>query len=142
VSIEKGPSVLSLEAKELENGIEELDPWVLYLYSIKSPATKEKYLLRLGKFLDHVGFHGALEDMARAFAKKGKVDSNWAFGSIIRFIQFQKDRFNNKEITAGTIRNYVKSIKLFCAMSDITLNTDDRAPTVATCGICYAFVSY
>jgi NAD(P)-dependent dehydrogenase (short-subunit alcohol dehydrogenase family) len=28
------------------------DPWALYLYALKSPATKEKYLLRLGKFLD------------------------------------------------------------------------------------------
>jgi integrase len=145
VLIEKeGPSVLSLETKEAENGNEELDPWMLYIYSIKSPATKEKYLLRLGKFLYYIGFQGALEDKARAFASKGKVDGNWAFSSIIRFIQFQKDRFNNKEITAGTIRNYVKSIKLFCAMADITLNwdkitrglpkgrryTDDRAPTL------------
>jgi integrase len=144
VLIEKGPSVLSLETKEAENGNEELDPWMLYIYSIKSPATKEKYLLRLGKFLDYIGFQGTLEDKARAFASKGKVDGNWAFGSIIRFIQFQKDRFNSKEITAGTIRNYVKSIKLFCAMADITLNwdkitrglpkgrryTDDRAPTL------------
>ena len=118
MSIEKGPSVLSLEEQELENRNEELDPWVLYLYSIKSPATKEKYLLRLGKFLDYIGFQGALEDKARAFAIKGKVDGNWAFSSIIRYIQFQKDRFNNKEITAGTIRNYVKSIKLFCSMGD------------------------
>ena len=131
MSIEKGP----------DDG---LDPWMLYIYSIKSPATKEKYPLRLGKFLDHIGFHGALEDRARAFASKGKVDGNWAFGSIIRFIQFQKNRFNSKEITAGTIRNYVKSIKLFCSMSDIALNwdkitrglprgrryTDDRAPTL------------
>jgi hypothetical protein len=46
VSIEKGPSILSVEAKELENGVEEVDPWMLYIYSIKSPATKEKYLLR------------------------------------------------------------------------------------------------
>ena len=65
MSIEKGPELLSLEAKELENGNDELDPWVLYLYSIKSPATKEKYLLRLGKFLGYIGFHGALEDIAR-----------------------------------------------------------------------------
>lgn len=115
--IEKVPPVLSLETKQVENGNEELDPWVLYIYSIKSPATKEKYLLRLGKFLDYIGFQGTLEDKARAFANKGKVDGNWVFGSIIRFIQFQKDRFNNKEITAGTIRNYVKSIKLFCAVS-------------------------
>jgi len=123
---------------------EELDPWTLYLYSIKSPATKEKYLLRLGKFLDYLNLQGALEDKARAFARKGKVDSIWAFNGLLKFIQFQKERFNRKEITAGTIRNYVKSIKLFCSMSDITINwdkitrglpkgrryTDDRAPTL------------
>jgi hypothetical protein len=89
VLIEKAPSVLSLETKETENGNEQLDPWMLYIYSIKSPATKEKYLLRLRKFLDYIGFQGALEDKARAFASKGKVDGNWAFRSIIRFIQFQ-----------------------------------------------------
>jgi len=30
------------------------DPWTLYLYAMKSPATKEKYLLRLRKFLNFV----------------------------------------------------------------------------------------
>ena len=133
-----------LKQVEKEESEEELDPWTLYLYSIKSPATKEKYLLRLGKFLDYLNFQGALEDKARAFARKGKVDSIWAFNSILKFIQFQKERFNRKEITAGTIRNYVKSIKLFCGMSDIAINwdkitrglpkgrryTDDRAPTL------------
>ena len=133
-----------LKQVEKEESEEELNPWTLYLYSIKSPATKEKYLLRLGKFLDYLNFQGALEDKARAFARKGKVDSIWAFNSILKFIQFQKERFNRKEITAGTIRNYVKSIKLFCAMSDIAINwdkitrglpkgrryTDDRAPTL------------
>jgi hypothetical protein len=97
VLIEKeGPSSLSLEVKVEENGNAELDPWMLYLYSIKSPATKEKYLLRLGKFLDYLGFQGALENKARAFAKKGKVNGNWAFGSIIRFIQIQKDRLTTR----------------------------------------------
>lgn len=132
------------EVSKEEEKEEELDPWALYLYSIKSPATKEKYLLRLGKFLDYLNFKGALEDKARAFARKGKVDSIWAFNGILKFIQFQKERFNSKEITAGTIRNYVKSIKLFCAMADIAINwdkitrglpkgrryTDDRAPTL------------
>src|SRR5215469_1103390 len=30
------------------------DPWALYLYTIKSPPTKEKYSLRLRKFLDFI----------------------------------------------------------------------------------------
>lgn len=32
--------------------LDSTDPWTLYLYAMNSPATKEKYLLRLGKFLD------------------------------------------------------------------------------------------
>jgi hypothetical protein len=45
------------------------------VHAIKSPpATKEKYLMRLGKFLDFLSLKGALEDRARAFAEKGKED--------------------------------------------------------------------
>ena len=121
------------------------DPWALYLYSIKSPATKEKYLIRLRKFLDFIDQEpAALETKARAFAERGKHTDGWAFNSILEFMQFQKERFNRKEITAGTIRNYVKSIKLFCQMADIHIlwdkitrglprgrrYADDRAPTL------------
>jgi hypothetical protein len=67
VLTEKEP-LKRVENEESEE--EELDPWTLYLYSIKSPATKEKYLLRLGKFLDYLNFQGTLEDKARAFARK------------------------------------------------------------------------
>jgi hypothetical protein len=97
------------------------DPWTLYLYAMRSPETKEKYLMRLGKFLGFLGIQGTLEDKARFFADKGKCDSAWAFNSILEFLQAQKERFNRKEITAGTIRNYVKSIKLFCQMADVSI---------------------
>ena len=138
--------VLNGEGSESESAT---DPWTLYLYAIKSPATKEKYLLRLKKFLGFLYLEkeedGNLEDKARAFVKKGKDDNVWAFNSILRFILFQKERVTRKEITVGTIRNYVKSIKLFCQMSDIDINwekitrglpkgrryADDRAPTLA-----------
>jgi hypothetical protein len=49
-------------------------------------------------------------------------DSMWAFNSILEFLQTQKERFNRKEITAGTIRNYVKSVKLFCQMADVSIH--------------------
>jgi hypothetical protein len=45
----------------------------------------------------------------------------WAFNSILEFLQIQKERFNRKGITAGTIRNYVESIKLFCQMADVSI---------------------
>ncbi|HZC50283.1 MAG TPA: hypothetical protein VE244_14630 [Nitrososphaeraceae archaeon] len=54
-----------------------LDPWTLYLYAMKSPATKEKYLMRLGKFLDFPNLQegGTVEDKSRAFAEKGRNDN-------------------------------------------------------------------
>ena len=36
-------------------------------------------------------------------------------------MQFQLDRSNKKEITGSTVRNYLKSIKLFCEMADLSI---------------------
>ena len=36
-------------------------------------------------------------------------------------MQFQKDRVDKKEISGATVRNYVKSIKLFCEMADMPI---------------------
>jgi len=127
--------------------LDSADPWTLYLYAMKSPATKEKYLLRFGKFLDFlypVHMQMTLHEMARLYSKEARKDSIWAFNGILKFIQSLKDRADRKEITGGTIRNYVKSIKLFCQMADIPIAwdkitrglpkgkryADDRAPTL------------
>jgi hypothetical protein len=91
-----------IEAKSVPMSI--VDPWTLYLYAMRSPATKEKYLMRLGKFLNFLNLQGTLEDKARFFAEKGKDDNIWAFNSILEFLHTQKERFNRKEITAGTVR--------------------------------------
>ena len=75
---------------------------------------------------------------------QGIKDPNWAFSYIIKFLQFQKERVQREEITGATLRNFVKSIKLFCEMSDIPItwkkitrglpkmrrHADDRAPTI------------
>jgi hypothetical protein len=45
----------------------------------------------------------------------------------LKFVHFQKERVNRKEITGATVRNYVKSIK-FCEMSDLTFSTDISKP--------------
>jgi hypothetical protein len=36
---------------------------------------------------------------------------------IIRFVLFQRERIDKQEIGSGTLRNYVKAIKLFCIMN-------------------------
>ena len=32
------------------------DPWLLFLYALRAPSTKEKYIQRLVKFLDFLGY--------------------------------------------------------------------------------------
>ena len=68
---------------------------------------------------------------------------DWVFGNILRFA-LQKERVERKEITASTLGNYVKTIKMFCDVTDITIQwkkitrglpkgkryADDRAPTL------------
>jgi integrase len=113
---------------------------------MKSPVTREKYQKRLEKFFNFIGLEGqTIEEKSRVFVKLSKTeDSGWVFNSILKFMQFQLDRANRKEITGLTIRNYVKSIKLFCEMADLTIAwkkitrglpraksySDDRIPTI------------
>jgi hypothetical protein len=125
---------------------EELDPWSLFIYAMKAPMTRDRYQTRLAKFFDYIGLKVGekLEDRARAFAQRGRDDSNWTLNNILRFVQYQKDRVDKKEITGATVRNYVKSIKLFCEMADTSIPwkkitrglpkgkkyADDRIPTL------------
>ena len=76
--------------------------------------------------------------------KKEKKIPQWAFNNIIKFLQFQKERVQQGEITSGTLKNFLKAIKLFCEMADIPITwkkitrglpkvrryADDRAPTM------------
>jgi coenzyme F420-reducing hydrogenase delta subunit len=39
---------------------------------------------------------------------------NWTLNQIIQFLHFQKERVQHKEITASTLKNFVKSLKVFC----------------------------
>ena len=59
-------------------------------------------------------------------------------------MQYQKERVDNKDITAGTLKNFVKSLKVFCEMADISItwkkitrglpnvrqSANDRGPTI------------
>lgn len=64
--------------------------------------------------------------------------------NILSFLQFEKNRVNAGEITAATLRNFLKAIKLLCEASDLQIPWkkiirglpkvrqfgDDRAPTI------------
>ncbi len=123
----------------------ELDPWTLFLNAMRAPMTKDRYQTRVAKFFNFIGIPGeTLEQKAKTFANKGKKDTNWALGNILKFVYFQKERVDRKEISGATVRNYTKSIRLFCDMADIPVPwkkvirglprgrkyADDRVPTL------------
>jgi site-specific recombinase XerC len=130
----------------VENNNEGLDLWSLYLYALKSLVTREKYQKRLEKFFDFLELEGTtVEEKSKGFInRKDKEEDKWVFNNLIRFMQFHLDRVNRKEITGATVRNYLKSIKLFCEMADIPITwkkitrglprgknyADDRIPTI------------
>jgi len=134
------------ETQNNNNHQQELDPWSLYLYAMKSPVTREKYQKRLEKFFDSLGLEGStIEEKSKKFVSLTRENGNgWAFYAILKFMQFQLDRANRKEITGSTVRNYLKSIKLFCEMADFTIAwkkisrglpraknySDDRIPSI------------
>jgi hypothetical protein len=100
----------------------DIDPWTLFLNSMRAPMTRDRYQTRVAKFFDFIGIQGrTLEQKARTFAEKGKVDTNWALGRILKFVHFQRERVDRKEISGATVRNYTKSIRLFCDMADIPI---------------------
>ena len=71
-------------------------------------------------------------------------ENRWLVDVVFQFLQHQKTRVSNKEITGSTLRNYVNAIMLFCEMNDLYLPwkkltrglpkaknyADDRAPTL------------
>ncbi len=112
---------LEQEQKQQE---QEHNAYSLYVYAIRSPVTRDVYLRRLRIFFNHIQLLSMKETMdirCNIFAEKSISNSKWAFSKILEFLQFQKERVENEEISPATLRNFVKAIKLFCEMSDIDI---------------------
>ncbi len=97
------------------------------------------------KFFDFVGMEGkTIEEKSALFIKKSESEGNQRiFNNVLKFMLFQINKVNRKEIVGSTVQNYLKSVKLFCEMADININwkkitrglpkgksyADDRIPT-------------
>jgi integrase len=137
---EKGEALVEEEEEEYT------DPYRMFVYAIRSPYTKDSYFRRLRRFFDSIDLckGEAMDKRCNAFAYRGRVNVNWAFSNILKFLYSQKEGVEKKEITASTLRNYVKTIKMFCEVTDVIIqwkkitrglprgkrHADDRAPTL------------
>lgn len=118
----------------------------IYYFALKSAVTRDKYRRRLENFFNFIEVRGeSFEDKCNNFCEQSRLKGNeWAFNVILQFLKFHLERVNRKEITGSTIQNYVKSIKLFCEIADISVPwkkitrglprgrnyADDRIPTI------------
>jgi hypothetical protein len=122
------------------------EPYRLFTYSIRNGTTRKYYERRLKKFFDFINLDitHPIEKRCTSFVEKTLDKKDWTLNQIISFLQFQKSRVERGEITAATLSNFVKPIKLFCEMSDIEVPwkkitrglprpreaANDRAPTL------------
>jgi hypothetical protein len=101
-----------------------LSPYAMFKYSIRSELTRKYYERRLRKFFDFIQFEIGLKEMEKRcndFTEKGKGNTTWTLNQIILFLQFQKERVEKEEITAATLKNFIKSLKVFCECADIEI---------------------
>jgi hypothetical protein len=85
-------------------------------------STRKKHEGRLAKFFNFIGIAGeTLEGRCAAFEQKVRADPKWSASMIIEFLQSLKQRVENNEISGATVRDYVKPIRLFCEMNEITV---------------------
>lgn len=122
----------------------EQDPMASFVYALKAAETQRQYPRRFRAFLDFLGYKGTLQDQAKLFLENARQNAQWAEAELMKFITFQRERVEAREIVSSTIRNYIKATKLFCQMNDLVLNWDkirrglpsarqsanDRAPTL------------
>ena len=115
-----------------------------FVYALKAAETQRQYPRRFRAFLDFLGYRGTLQDQAKLFLENARQNAQWAEAEIMKFVAFQRERVEAREIVGPTIRNYIKATKLFCQMNDLVLNWDkirrglpsarqsanDRAPTI------------
>ena len=129
----------------MENGLQFETSYESFIFAIRSPVTREKYLGRIANFISYVGItEGSIENRCNIFGDKCKADSKWLSNNIIRYLRIHRDRVERREISASTLNGYIKPIKLFCEQLEISLPwkritrgmpkgrryANDRVPTI------------
>ena len=131
--------------------LDQENPLAMFMYALKAPESKRQYPKRLKVFLDFLTSknelsHSDLENQCREFMTKSQTNPKWANNKLMDFVLYQKERVYKNEIVYATIRNYLKTVKLFLEMnSDVPIvnwkritkglpsgksAANDRAPTI------------
>jgi integrase len=132
--------LLSITEKEITRQ----NPVYSFMYALNSSEARRQYPKRLKMLFDFLNLSGSLEEQANEFLDKARQNIQWSQDSIMKFLNYHKERVRRKELAAGTLKNYYRAAKLFCEMNDLTINwkriskglpraknsSNDRAPTL------------
>ena len=100
-------------------------PYNRFIYALISPETKRQYLRRIEVFLNFIDIEGlTIQEKLYNLCHKAKSNTQWLHDYLIEFITFQKERIGKGKgkMSASTVSNYIKPIKLFCDMNNIVIN--------------------
>ena len=131
--------------------LDQENPLAMFMYALKAPESKRQYPKRLKVFLDFLTSKNELscsdlENQCIEFMTKSQTNPKWANNKLMDFVLYQKERVYKNQIVYATIRNYLKTVKLFLEMnSDVPIvnwkritkglpsgksAANDRAPTI------------
>ena len=85
-----------------------------FFEAIRSNYTRLSYERRLITFLTTI--HMPVDE----FVEEARAKPEWAQKVILEYLLRQKERFQNKEIQASTIKSVLKPLKLLLEMNDVT----------------------
>ena len=92
-----------------------------FLNSVASKETKRQYRSRIALFLNFAYENGTIEEKAQKFIEEGRKDKNMALEWVAAYMLLQKSKYDARTITAGTLRNYFKPIRVFCEFNEIQI---------------------
>jgi hypothetical protein len=100
-----------------------INAYSLFVFAIRTQITRDYYLRRLRSFFDFINLlpTANMEKRCNHFASLASKDHDWIVCKIITFLQYQKSRVERQEITAATLSNFVKSLKLFLEVCEIQI---------------------
>ena len=127
-----------------DSSLSTLSPYENFIYALKSKDVIRQYPSLLNKFLTFLQLQGNIEDKCHKLYELGRKDISILQSSLIKYCIVQRERVTDGKISEGTLRNYLKPIKLFLEMNDISVSwkkitrglpspnqaADDRCPTL------------
>ena len=83
--------------EEKQQQEENVDPYTLFVYCIRSPYTKESYFRRLRGFFDvNLNKGATFKELCNTFAYKIRRNSNWVFNNILYSCTIKKKEWKRR----------------------------------------------